>query len=72
MYVAKSFEQLLEKCVNLCCDKIRQKKKGKSVEEMSMSNLDYFPLKSLLCQFYVAKKPFRIIEYLQPNFLPWV
>ena len=24
MYVAKSFEQLLEKCVNLCCDKIQQ------------------------------------------------
>ena len=26
------------------------------------------PLKSLSCQFYVAKKPFRIKEYLQQNF----
>ena len=25
----------------------------------------FLPLKSLSCQFYIAKKPFRIIEYLQ-------
>ena len=24
----------------------------------------FLPLKSLSCQFYVAKKPFRMIEYL--------
>ena len=33
---------------------------------------DFLPLKSLSCQFYVAKKPFRIIEYLQQNFWTWV
>ena len=28
----------------------------------------FLPLKNHSCQFYVAKKPFRIIEYLQQNF----
>ena len=56
-----SWQNLTKWCVNL----------WKNVKLTRKFNL-FLPLKSLSRQFHVAKKPFRIIEYLQQNFLTWV
>ena len=77
MYVANNFERLFKTSINACRDKIMRKSVGKcqtypKIQTILPSIWNIFALKKSFMSILCCQKPFRIMNYLQHNFLTWV